>query len=248
MANHKNTERELMVFRKFAANTGVQIISDTIEHRSPPEPDILCTSENGESIAFELTEIIDQDFARGVSKAGVISDFYTYLKEKKDREKKDKFITKYKNTMIHFKFNENAGNNRIRGSISDVIDFLLSNSLIPQDISINKKEKISRILDAIWISEINIDGPIFCTGHTDGMDFPLRKRIQSKFSKSYKSTASDIELLLYMYSDPERPGYGWSHELDQYLQDNLGQSPFRSIWVYYYQSNTIPYVFLSNMR
>lgn len=33
----------------------------------PPAPDILCRAQSGEEVAFELVELIDQDYARGLN-------------------------------------------------------------------------------------------------------------------------------------------------------------------------------------
>jgi hypothetical protein len=60
---------ERAVFREFAEAAGLRLVPDSIQSRPPPEPDILCTLENGERVAFELVRLVDQDLAHVTAKA-----------------------------------------------------------------------------------------------------------------------------------------------------------------------------------
>ena len=59
-------DRELAIFHGFSEKCALGIDAASIEKRDPPEPDILCRTVSGESIAFELVEALDSDLARGV--------------------------------------------------------------------------------------------------------------------------------------------------------------------------------------
>ncbi len=57
----KQDEEELAAFRRFVEMCPISIDKDAIAKRQPPEPDILCRfAQSGESVAFELLQIIDQ--------------------------------------------------------------------------------------------------------------------------------------------------------------------------------------------
>jgi hypothetical protein len=60
-------DREKKVFENFSNVAAINILPGTIESRPPPEPDILCQLENSDHVAFELTELIDQDFMARLS-------------------------------------------------------------------------------------------------------------------------------------------------------------------------------------
>jgi hypothetical protein len=56
-------EKERFVFEQFVKACPLRIIGDP-ESRPEPEPDILCTLESGEQIAFELTQVDDPNYER----------------------------------------------------------------------------------------------------------------------------------------------------------------------------------------
>lgn len=58
MDPHAN--RELTIFREFAAVCPLQIEAGSIEKRDPPEADILCRIADGTAVAFEMVELVDQ--------------------------------------------------------------------------------------------------------------------------------------------------------------------------------------------
>jgi hypothetical protein len=62
--NDSQTRSELAIFRNFAEVCPLNIIRESISKRNPPEHDVLCKlAEGDEEIAFELVEIIDEDWA-----------------------------------------------------------------------------------------------------------------------------------------------------------------------------------------
>jgi hypothetical protein len=56
-------EREVRIFREFLATSQLPIDPYSVQKRSPPEPDILCTHAQEGLIAFELVEICDPNLA-----------------------------------------------------------------------------------------------------------------------------------------------------------------------------------------
>jgi hypothetical protein len=57
------------VFDQFWRVAGLQVLPDSVQSRTPPEPDILCEIEGEGLVAFELVELIDQDLARALGTA-----------------------------------------------------------------------------------------------------------------------------------------------------------------------------------
>lgn len=60
-------ERERIVFGEFSVAAGL-MPGGWFCSRPEPEPDILYESDNGVSLAFELVEIIDQDYSNSIER------------------------------------------------------------------------------------------------------------------------------------------------------------------------------------
>ena len=58
---------EVEIFMRFAAVCRLGILPPSIEKREPPEPDIRCETSQGETLAFEMVEVIDQELARKIA-------------------------------------------------------------------------------------------------------------------------------------------------------------------------------------
>jgi len=57
-------KREMAVFPRFLETSHLPIDPDSVEKRSPPEPDIHCRHRSEGSVAFELVELCDPSFAK----------------------------------------------------------------------------------------------------------------------------------------------------------------------------------------
>ncbi len=63
-ANQSKASHEIQVFLEFLQKSGLPIERDSVENRTPPEPDILCRHKQQGFIAFELVELCDGEIAR----------------------------------------------------------------------------------------------------------------------------------------------------------------------------------------
>lgn len=59
--------REIDVFMRFVTLSAMNVISDSIEHRPPPEPDIICRVVGEGLIRFEPTEACAPEFAEAIN-------------------------------------------------------------------------------------------------------------------------------------------------------------------------------------
>lgn len=67
-SEHTKGETEVAVFLRFLEASQLPIDLNSVEKRSPPEPDILCTHQSEGAVAFELVEMCDSRFARSIAK------------------------------------------------------------------------------------------------------------------------------------------------------------------------------------
>jgi hypothetical protein len=63
-ADQSKASREMQVFLEFLQKSRLPIERDSVENRTPPEPDILCKHKEQGFIAFELVELCNGEFAR----------------------------------------------------------------------------------------------------------------------------------------------------------------------------------------
>jgi hypothetical protein len=68
-------KRERVVFKAFITASGLKIDPESVESRTPPEPDIVCFQENEGIIAFELVEVCAEDLAQKISAIGKGEEF-----------------------------------------------------------------------------------------------------------------------------------------------------------------------------
>lgn len=61
---HEKSVRELEIFALFALLAPIEIVPDSAIKRTPPEPDLLCRTLDGETVAFELVELCDPQLAQ----------------------------------------------------------------------------------------------------------------------------------------------------------------------------------------
>jgi hypothetical protein len=59
-ADKSKASREMQVFLEFLQKSRLPIERDSVENRTPPEPDILCRHKDQGFIAFELVELLMQ--------------------------------------------------------------------------------------------------------------------------------------------------------------------------------------------
>lgn len=69
-SEHVKGITEVAVFLRFLEASQLPIDWDSVEKRSPPEPDILCMHQSEGAVAFELVEMCDSQFARSIANAG----------------------------------------------------------------------------------------------------------------------------------------------------------------------------------
>jgi hypothetical protein len=135
--------KEFLVFTSFAESCGGLFNLSSIMNRKPPEPDILCSTSDGQMIAFELFEILDENYAEQFSttNTGVFAGW-------SDDPSERKLLKKF-------------GNNNYRSNYPiELLAYLDHTPRIPADIF---KSKINNFLNSregygvfrkIWVFDV----------------------------------------------------------------------------------------------
>ncbi|GAI23439.1 unnamed protein product, partial [marine sediment metagenome] len=155
--------------------------------------------------------------------------------------KRMRFKRKYKNALIYIAFDEKLPLIKRKRSIPYLIDFLLN--LNKNQI---KKEEIE-IDDCPEIKWFNIQrgvyvGPIFRVGGFTSFGEPTLRKIKGKFNKKYQ-TKNKIDLLAYYALQPEIPKNHWLSETEDYVKNNITNSPFNRVWIYSFTKNKILFLY-----
>lgn len=71
-SEHEKGEHEIAVFLRFLEASQLPIDPNSVEKRSPPEPDIRCRHRSEGNIAFELVELCDPNLAKSIATASEV--------------------------------------------------------------------------------------------------------------------------------------------------------------------------------
>lgn len=219
---------ERRMFDLFLEYAHLPVIASSIESRRPPEPDILCRLEDGETIAFELAELSDQNAQRGWN---TMMQFRTSLHRifnDLPPEVRSELGGLYRMCRIDVTFDPDVSLRRHATAISALYSWLakqprfignLDANALPQDVaSAIPKVRISEPAPHLWIE------PAF--------SMRVREPDLSVFEKKLKSqydTSHPVELLLHSTS---MLSHRWIDHYSGFLRESIASSPFRRVWVF----------------
>lgn len=101
------SRNELRVFKKFAEICSYEFRFNSIEKRQHPEPDILCRLSNGDEIAFELVECIDESLACSIYDSCKLRKAFDDKIENLPKIEKVRIKTNFSNLLISIVFHKN---------------------------------------------------------------------------------------------------------------------------------------------
>lgn len=242
MTDKKQAFAELVTFRRFADVCPVAIDPVSIEKRDPPEPDIVCRfAESGEEVAFELVEIIDQDWARLTSgqfrEAAALRAAY----ESASGGLRVALDSQLHNALVYVEFRPGLASQERKEAVPLILHEL--SSLPAHQTGIWRPGPgtlLATTLRSITISRGEFHGPQFDVEAVSFIGDPTVQRIRSKWRKSY-STSRPIELLAFYELQPLMPVDIWKSHLDSFVQVAWNSGPFRRVWLFDVSSESIPY-------
>jgi hypothetical protein len=224
------SEDELNAFRVFVEQSRLRVVSDSIEKRDPPEPDILCRLDDGNHVAFELVEIChpkNAAFFGGVEgRAELIEKAYQSL----PTEMKIRFDGRFVNTPLSFQFRPEASRNQISVRIPGILRELVDQSSTKHDDWRFSADSRKVLLSVQTRGRVDIPGrPSFNIASSFAHEDVVVQSVMPKLSKTYK-TLHPIELVAYFVGLAWGLTSDWLKQLQDVLCSNgLGQ--FRRIWV-----------------
>jgi len=228
----KQHEFEKSIFLEFSKVAELDIISTSIQSRTPPEPDILCEIRDEGFLALELTEFVAQRY---------MEKFKEYVKTKQmieevcgslSEEDKEKFSKLFKGALLSFYFNKKANLRQKRKLLEK--DF-------PQLLTLNPNYIGEYILSSeieVMIYKCDFDDTFFEVDNVEWLENPLENLLNKKFRKRY-STAHRIELLLHTYHSQFWPRNILIPQIQKYLKLHSPVSNIQGLWVFDYHEKEI---------
>lgn len=142
----ERADKELEVFHLFAQASGLSISEGSVEKRRPPEPDILFYDLHSGPRAFELVELLNEDFARMTGLVtGTKTALYSFYEEL-PQDKKLLFARKYHNTLLCFRFSRTVTFNQRKSCLPDIFFKLIT---LPDEFTGEALEKDTDLKDRL---------------------------------------------------------------------------------------------------
>ncbi len=233
--------REKEIFELFAVASTLAIDTSSIENRKPPEPDIRCRLDNGETVAFELTELIDEQHMERLAKTANTKDaLYNHYENYLSSDQRKLFDLLYNHAFLHFDFSIDSKLKERRNKFNFIFDLLLSCPEPLSEFEIRHCPKLMPILDTIRVSKSRINGPLFDVGNFGRLGDPTKPAILKKLYKKYECNYP-IELVAYINWQLLPPEEVWKHAVNSAAK-NLSSSQFRKIWVYDLVNDKIEFI------
>lgn len=237
--------RERLIFESFAQVAGLYTDGATIESRSPPEPDILLRTASGNALAFELVEILDQEFSQSIQRGFKTKELCEAYLASMPGISRQLFMEKYRNADIFVSFRPPTTTRRRKNSLPVVFERLLA---LPDGLEGDVLWDIpglTTVLEHATISRGRFVGPMFDTSETLWVGDPTVAAIESKLDKTYESP-HELSLLAYIETNPMFPDDVWLGNLAEYESELSDACQFSHIFVFDWQSKTIKYTWQRN--
>ena len=234
-------KREKYIFGEFTRVCPLDIVS--FESKNPPEPDILCQLKDGSSLAFELTEAVDDKVPQRMDNAQKAKKFWEdYKNNELPKEDKERFDRIFSGCSITLNLNKQATMPKIKKAIK-LIFKKYKNSYRCQLGLIQRVESddLPDCCESIKIEPKDGEPEFSCSRAMPISPKFVIDRIKSKFRKTYK-TSCPINLLIYSGHHSFGPDGFWNQpDTKSYIEVNMGSSLFERIWIF--NRSEIVYVF-----
>lgn len=238
MCSDRQAEAELAVFQAFALVCPLLIRPESIEKRPTPEPDILCHVEGQGAVAFELTQIVDQDVARRFSsKIGLQPRLRELCQELPAADQ-----AKIKGIDVFVAFREGASQRRKERIAPKIIAWLtrarpsLWGDIPIPDAARDVVRGVKILRGDSALPQFEVSGSGECGDDTVA-------RIVTKLARSYGGLCPKELLAYHGGMQGVHPPDGWKADLNDMLARRLPASPFRRVWVFDQASRSIMYVY-----
>ncbi|MDG0853384.1 hypothetical protein [Roseateles puraquae] len=227
---HTKEERERLVFERFGTTVGL-LPGGAFESRPTPEPDILYSPESGAPRAFELVEILDQDFSATVGQQLGTKDACLAYLEGLPTAESNAFRAQYGNAHIFLGFHDRLTIQRRKKALPEIFAALTG---LPPGFTgdaFDDGGPLQDLVDRISVDRGRLRGPLFDVPGVTWVGDPTVDAISGKMAKYYEPQG-ELSLLAYIDGNPMFPDEVWLPRLDTYLATLGRNCQFAHIYVF----------------
>lgn len=241
---HTKDERERVVSAHFGRAAGL-LPHGSFSSRPAPEPDILYIGEDGTRLAFELVEIIDQDYRASVSQSFSIKDACNALLD--GMEDAATFRRAFADADIAFEFARGMSDQRRRNALPSIFRHLMELPAGFEGDALSESNPLSCPIHHLYVSRGRFVGPLFGDTSAIWVGDPTVDAIDGKMSKTYEAQGQ-LNLLAYIDMNPMFPEEVWLGRLDTYLATLDSTCQFEAIFVYNCNTSSVERTWLRPAR
>lgn len=224
----KNEISELNTFKAFAKICELPIRIDTIEKKYPRNPDIQCEVTGIGFLAFELVQVMDQQYKNLLEKNRETRMELDTYRANLPKIKQDFLNELYPSAFIFIDFLKDQTKRQRKKLFSEIFDHLLTlDKQFEGTTYVNGK--ISNF--EIRITRCRAGSLRFSIAHGGSFSDPVMSALKSKFGKKYE-TKYPIHLLAYIDNTPMVPEHIWLPDAEQFIQEALQDSQFEKVWIF----------------
>ena len=238
----KQKEREMYIFGAFAKVCPLEITS--FESKDPPEPDILCQLKDGSSLAFELTEAVDDRVPQRMDNAQKAEKFWEdYKNNELLPEDKERFDRLFSGCSITLNLNKQTTMPKIKKAIKYIFKKYKNSYRCQLGLIQRVKSDFPDCYESIKIEPKDGEPEFRCSRAMSISPKFVINIIKNKFERNYE-TDYPIHLLIYSGQHSLGPDCFWNQpNTKSYIEKNMGSSLFKRIWIFDRHKMKIVYVF-----
>lgn len=176
--------RERLVFEHFAKTTGL-LPGGTFTSRPEPEPDILYVAADGTNQAFELVEIIDQDYSPSLGQSFNTKDACNAYLDNLPAPEAAAFRSAFGNADIALTFRDNMSGQRRKNALPAIFRHL---AYLPDGFTgdvFKDGNPLEGVLSYAHVRRGGFVGPLFDATSTTWVGEPSVGVLKGKMGKSY---------------------------------------------------------------
>jgi len=224
-------ETERFIFGEFSKVSPLDIVLPSIESREEPEPDILCKIRDSDSIAFELTEYVPEEYMARFSIYHKTKEKITDIFSSLSSSDQQRFNKIYGDALLHFSFDKNCTLRQKKQILKQHFNLLLQ-----------KGASFSGTVMLGSDTRVYIDhgvlGPKFETDNSGWLSDPICRLLLNKFNAGYV-TEHPIELIIYSYNFHFGPLDILKAKTHDFSLKNAPTSGIERIWFYSFHKQKI---------
>lgn len=229
--------RERLIFEHFARTAGL-LPGGAFTSRPEPEPDILYVAADGTSQAYELVEIIDQDYSASLGQSFSMKDACNAYLNSLPAPEAAAFRSAFGNADIALSFRDNMSGQRRKNALPAIFRHLAG---LPDGFTGDVCQggtPLETVLSHAHVGRGGFVGPLFDATSVTWVGDPSVDALKGKMGKSYTPRGQPY-LLAYIDGNPTFPDDVWLADLDDYLTTLDAGCQFAKIFVYDCGTSTV---------